>query len=1591
MIRAFSKCAAFVGLLSLLAFAVSYHAVAQQVEISEFLASNSGGLSDEDGDNSDWIELHNAGSAAVDLAGWALTDDAGDPTKWVFPAVVLQPDAYLVVFASGKDRKTLGDTWDTVVRASDDWQYTTGNAPPSASWADPAYDDSGWSTGPGGFGYADGDDATIVPQGTEGVYIRRRFSVDDPADVLRGVLHVSWDDGFVAYLNGAEIVRVNCCTAPTAVDDAGPVAPFELADVSGLLTAGENVLAVEVRNTSASSSDLSIIPYLSLSFATPPSNPRGVASEVGPLGESNLHTNFSIARTGEYLSLADPSGVAASTFDPFPEQYGGISYGRNEGTYGYFNVPTPGAPNMGVVQSILDAPTLSIERGFFDAPFSLLMFAETPGSTIRYTTDGSAPTATHGSVYSEPLLIDRTSVIRAVATAPGAINSAPVTGTYIFPTDVIRQSANGAPPPGWPAQWGTNDTDYGMDPDVVNANPNAVIASLRSLPSFSIVTDRDHLFDAQTGIYANALGYGREWERPASIELLYPDGQEGFQINAGIRIRGGWSRNDPNPKHAFRFYFRDDYGPSKLEYPLFGDEGVDEFDVIDLRTSQNYSWAYANDSRNTMVRDVWARDTQREMGVPYTRSRYYHLYINGQYWGVFQTQERAEASYGESYLGGDKEEYDVVKSAGLADGYRVEATDGDLAAWQDLWEGANAIAQMTSESARTAEYLRLQGKNPDGTRNPAYEVLLDVDNLINYMLVIFYTGNFDAPISGFRGNAETNNFFSMRRRGGEQGFVHFAHDNEHTLLPEDPRYDDRTGPFPAGSQFQFSNPQWIHQQLMASEEYRLRFADLAHKHLLNDGVLTTARSVARVNQRAAEVQAAMLAESARWGDSKRPQPYGLSDWSTEVNRLRTSILPGRDAEIISQLRQATRWANGSPNSGLLQAPLYPSIAAPAFSTYGGEVAANYGLQISAASGEIFYTLDGSDPRALGGATSASATAYSGTITLQEPTVVSARVRTTTGWSPLVQASFFPGSSPAAQSLLAVSELNYHPADPSSEEVAAGYADAEDFEFVEIVNTSDRPVDLNGVRFSDGIEFTFSPTQLQPGQRGLVVSNTAAFSFRYGTDHLILGAYDGQLSNGGERVTLTTEAGEVLFDVMYGDGGGWPARADGGGSSLELQALDAQPSSSRSWRASIDYMGSPGAAGSAAPRGVVINEVLANMADRSQDAIELFNTTDAPVDLSGWYLSDSRDYHKFRIPDGTVLAAGSYLTFFEPEFNPADDSTGFSLNGDRSETLWLVETTPTGQPLGFSDEVHFPAARPGEAYGRWPNGSGGLFSMTAPSLDATNPGPRVGPVVIQEIMYEPPGNNENLEYLVLFNAGTEAEDLSHWSLGDAVEMTFPTGTTLAPGGSLVIVSFNPGAEPQKWAAFLDAYGFWSGAPLIGGWSGRLDNAGESVVLYRAGEPPASAPGTYPQVLEDRVTYSPVQPWPAEAAGGGSALYRVDALGFSEDPANWRADQKAVDVEEEETVLPTRAFALMPPYPNPTRDGATVALEIGRTQHVRVDVFDVLGRRVVRVHDGVLDGARTHRFEVKANGLASGLYLVRAVGDGFEDTASITVAR
>ena len=1404
--------------------------------------------------------------------------------------------------------------------------------------------------------------------------------------------------------------------------------------------------------------------------------------------DPGLHANFSLNAGGEDLALFDKDGVTLVDSITFDQQTSNVSYGRfpdGNDSWWLMTFPTPGGPNIRMHEGITQEPKFNFDHGFHDREFFVAITCETEGATIYYTTDGSAPYVVDAArpsgvaaMYNGPVQIGKTTCLRAVGVKPGWQPSPIETRTYIFVADVIKQSPTGASPGrGWPTGSVNGQTiDYGMDPDVVSdlRYKDLLDDALLSIPAISLVTDLSNLFDSQRGIYVNAKNTGQDWERPVSVEMIYPDETEGFQVDAGLRIRGGYSRNDPNPKHAFRLFFRNEYGTPKLKYPLFGNEGVDEFENIDLRTSQNYSWAYDGSEKHTFLRDIFSRDTQRDLGRPYTRSRYYHLYLNGQYWGLFQTEERPEASYAESYFGGDKEDYDVVKTVGGNPSYTIEATDGDLDAYRLLWQAA--VAGFSTDEP----YYRIQGLNPDGTPNPEYPRLLDADSLIDYMLCTFYAGDFDGPISNFLGNNRPNNYYCIYSRVNPDGFKWFRHDAEHTLTDAHGVWGlDRTGPFtnPDLARFEYFTPQWLQQKLLEHPEFRMRFADRAHKHFFNNGVLTYARSRQRMLDRAGQIETAIIAESARWGDAKRPAvPFTKADWENEVDRIIDDYgdfgLSNRTLVVLNQLK-AHGW--------------YPDVSAPSFNRHGGHVPVGFELRMQT-SHDVYYTLDGTDPRlpekagsaaggqilvaenaakrvlvptgevaegwkggeafddstwmsvagspggvgyerslgyeslisldlnrqmygaatgcyiripfdvtadpstykslalkvryddgfvaylngvevqrtsftgtpawnsaaqanhegdaaevfpiderisllqqgqnilaihglnssptssdfiiqislesgqgtsAESGGISPTAIKYTGPVTLDKSVQVKARTLSGSTWSALNEAVFAVG--PVAENLR-ISEIMYHPAE-------MGDPNDPNTEFIELTNIGAESINLNLVKFANGVDFTFPDFGLAPSRYCLAVRNTTAFQAKYGSGLPVVGQYVGSLDNAGERIELLDPAGTDIHDFRLEDN--WFDITDGLGFSLTVKdpgAADPNAYNEKAvWRPSAKAGGSPGAddSGQIPPLGaVVINELLANSQGSGPDWIELHNTTDQPIDIGGWFLSDdANNLTKYEAAAGVSIAAGEYVVFYENRhFNSQADpgnhgSFAFSADG---ETVYL-HSGSAGVLTGYSEQEKFDASEAGVSLGRYQKSTGtyNFVALSKATPGAANAAPQIGPIVINEIMYHP-DTPADAEYVELLNISDESVTLydavreAPWRFTDdpeksSVEFLLPENppVTLAAGEYLLLV--------KDTGLFSSKYTTPAGVQIFAWGAGKLINGPARIQLSRPGN--VDADGMRHWIRVDRVVYSDglhgqdfpegTDPWPTDANGLGMSLNRTDSAAYGNDPANWHS--------------------------------------------------------------------------------------------------------
>jgi hypothetical protein len=1124
------------------------------------------------------------------------------------------------------------------------------------------------------------------------LYLRLPFFVPQKQAYENIALRVRYADGFVAWLNGIPVARANA-PATVAFDSVAitnrPVTSavleqrFDLSPYADLIHEGGNLLAIQALNDTISGPEFFF---------------------QAQLGDSRVE-------------LGEPR---------------------------HLDSPTPGTLNTVPILGWVEEPVSDHERGFYEIAFDAALSSATPGATIRYTRDGTAPSPANGTVYTSPIRISRTTVLRAAAFRDGWRSSRVSTHTYLFLNDIISQNLNQALGAGFPTDWNGQAADYGLDSRVVNPSggdnfggkyTRSFKEDLKSLPTLSIVMATEDLF-GRTGIYSNPNNRGAAWERPASVELIRPGRQDGFQVNAGVRIQGGaFRRFDLTLKKSFRLAFRDEYGAAKLRYPLFGADATDKFDNIVLRANSNDAWPYASGSV-LYVRDAFAMETVRSMGGVSSHTTFMHLYLNGQYWGLYNPVERPDAAFSATYYGGNNNSWDAINQDSVP--------DGNYDAWNRL------LAQLNQDFSQSAPYQRLQGNNPDGTRNPEYEDLLDVGNMIDYLILNFYVGNADWP---------GRNWWAGRDRDNGDGFKFYPWDTETALGLTDVNYDC------TGVNSAVARP---YAAVRANPAFRRDFGDRVFKHFSKGGTLyvnpdkpawdpthpENNQPAARLAALANQIDRAMVGESARWGDQLRTTPFTRDEhWEKARDNLLANYFPRRSAIVLDQFRRAG---------------LYPRIDPPAMNHPGGTVEPGFQLTLLSSKGDIFYTLDGTDPgspvnveelsrtslisrdaakrvfipsssnggQSLGSAwqggrepfddsnwtagnggvgydqqasylpliqtdvrsameakntsafvripfqldtaaltrlntlvlrmqyddgfiaylngvqiasanapgspawnstataansdasavvfrdiridaalntlksggnllaihglnvsgtssdflvaaelvaserriTSAAtdAIAYKGPIAINDLVTIKTRVFDGEEWSALNQATFSPGTPS-----LTVSELHYHPADPTDTEIAAGFVDANDFEFIELFNNGSVTYDLAGAAFVAGIDFDFSQsssiTRLAPGQHLLIVRNLAAFELRYGPGLPVAGEYSGRLDNAGERIELVGSNQQVVLSFSYSPMAPWPSQADGKGSSLELVAPPAPITEPGSWQASTLPGGSPGQA------------------------------------------------------------------------------------------------------------------------------------------------------------------------------------------------------------------------------------------------------------------------------------------------------------------------------------------------------------------------------------------------------------------------------
>ena len=818
-------------ILGIISFIVS-PLLSQSISLNEAMSVNLSTAQDEDGDFEDWVEIYNGSSTAIDLNGYGLSDRLQEPHLWEFPPLTLSPGDYMLVFASGKDRRQAARHWETIIDWGDSWRYRIGSSEPPSDWRERNFDDGAWLEGATGIGYGDDDDNTII-SATLSFHIRYTFTIEDIDAVRAAIFHVDYDDAYVAYLNGVEFSRANIGQAgdpPPAYDDlphfytepliAGGGQPLTVAvpDFSELLQSGDNVLAIQVHNYLLTSSDMTMIPFLTLGFDTAPANARGLSPTLAGL-VPELHTNFSVTSAGETLYLSDPAGTIADSLE-IPALSADLSYGRQPDgapTLAIFDTPTPGAENAANGYSgIAPPPDFSEPGGFYSNALALGLTATQQNAEIRYTLDGSIPDSS-APLYDAPIDINSTTVIRARTFLGTALPSNISTATFLVGEDI-------------------------------------------DITTVSLVTEPDNFWDQDSGIYATGLNAGpnfpffganfwEDWERPIHMEIFEADGSPALAMDAGVKIFGGWSRG--HAQKSLSIFARGEYGSNEIPYRIFAGKDIDSFQSIVLRNS-------GNDWTSTMFRDALLQDLVREIDIDGQAYRPAIVFINGEFWGIQNFREKLNEHYIAGNYNIDPQQIDMLEFNG-------QVIHGSSTHYDDL------LAYITANDL--ADSVHFQHVTQQ----------LDLNNFLDYQVSQIYFDNTDWPgnnIKFWRPQTEDGKWrwmmFDTDFGFGLWGISFYANNTLAFAL-------DPNGPA-------WPNPPWstfLLRQLMKNEDFQIgfinRFADRINVQFHRDQVTAAVDSIQALLDNDIE------RHLNRWGTGTK------ADWNSRVQNLRTfgTLRPAR--------------------------------------------------------------------------------------------------------------------------------------------------------------------------------------------------------------------------------------------------------------------------------------------------------------------------------------------------------------------------------------------------------------------------------------------------------------------------------------------------------------------------------------------------------------------------------------------------------------------------------------------------------------------------------------------------------------------------
>ena len=1211
------------GKYILLIFLLPVGFLFSQFNINEASNANGNTIVLPSGSTPDWIEIYNGSAVANNIGGYGLSDDRTIPMKWTFPTTTISPLGFLVVHAVNKNTVNFIDHYETSVFADSIWKYIipTADIP---QWNSTTFNSGAWLSGPASIGYGDGDDATDIIGPYTSVYYRINFQCTNINAIKKAILDIDYDDGFVAYLNGVEIARAGLTGAPptwnelandheATIPQGGAIPSFEIdtAIIQAALTLGNNVLAIEIHNTDPNSSDLTGKPYLTFGYDSPGTFASGTTHPyfTATVG-GTLEANFGLATSGEMIYLSNPAGVFIDSLlisDLEPNMSNGKLTDGGIAT-ATFTIPTPNASNNTSIgyDGYENQATITNTGGVFQGPILANMINNSVANgELRYTTTGVNPSVNSPLVVG-PILLSTNCVLKVRCFPTGSSNLLPslvATETFLFQEDF-------------------------------------------SLPIVSLTIDSVDLYGGN-GIFDN---WWTDWRKPCVVEYFDKNGIKKFETRASVKPDGGAGGSRSNPQHSVTIEPANSlYGEGvPVHYPIIPQKPyIEDYYALYIRNGSNF-WNQSPQRDATMCR-IMAKTNVNSQG--YTPAV---VYLNGQYFGIYELREKANEGYFKNNYNNDMDSLDLLSVSYFYGAGVIRIVKGSDTSFYSMRD------YITTADATSPSYF-----NDCNSK-------LDLYNYTDYIAGENWYANADWIY---------NNMKMARTRTTDNKWRFFLQDLEWGLGGWT---DYNANMFDWFRYNQQPNPFWqIYDALVQNTEFKNyfvnRYADLMNFTFQSNKFTPIIDSMYN------ELLPDLPRHFQLWTGDVAGGMANFAYWrNVHIGQFNNRNAVVRDQMVaeFSLVKKVNVSLDVFPaGAGYIKI----STIVPEILPWTGVYFDGVPVKITAIANPG-YTFKN----------------WVQNITLPAGSLLQSSITQNIDQNDLFKAVFI--GSPEEPSLT-ISEINYNP-DPT---VDGG-------NWIELHNFGSTAMDLTAwhIKTKNHYDkFSFEDHTIIPPNGYLVVcENMALFNSMYPQVQNVVGGTGFVWSNKYDSIRVFNPFDSMALVAVYSDEAPYPKCADGWGRTLENKHTSTSLLDENSWFCGC-IGGSPGKAFEECEEPIYVSEFSYNNTNQIYNAgdwIELYNNTSSDINLAGYVFKDSKNDHEYIFPTITLapdafLVVGNDLSSFSVrnplvqnvigQFNfglsPKDgirlyDNNGILISSFNYDTIAPWSNIPSYQD--FTNEYNF---------------------------------------------------------------------------------------------------------------------------------------------------------------------------------------------------------------------------------------------------------------------------------------------------------------